>query len=90
MTTPTVTTSALHFPGFQLADILPKGGWLKRGSVPSSRLPHFDGDQKPCPTNGHLPVGRIGLTCTAHRDGWHVAASLGRVLAAWPDRSVAR
>lgn len=84
----TVLPLRIPRPDWTLVDELP-GGWAKRGSVPASRMPRIDGHQHPCPTNGHLSRGR-GLTCTHHQPGRHVAASLGRVLAVWPDKAGAR
>lgn len=81
----TTLPTALDFPGFDLADPIPAGGWAKRATVPASRMPSIAGEQRPCPTNGHLDRGRLGLTCTHHHPGRHVVVSLGRVLAVWPD-----
>jgi len=86
MTAPTVSVPA--FPGFALADPLPAGGWCKRATVPASRLPRITGEQRPCPSNGHLDRGRLGLACNLHTGANHLSVSMGRVLAAWPDRSV--
>jgi len=85
MTTTIPTLPA--FPGFDLADPLPGGGWCKRATVPASRLPRITGEQRPCPTNGHLARGACGLACTFHLPGWHVVASHGRVLAVFADEA---
>lgn len=87
MSAPTATR--FPFPGFNLADQLPRGGWVKRATVPASKMPHAgDGEHYPCPTNGHLTLGVRHLACTKHQPGRHVAASLGRVLAVWEDTTV--
>lgn len=81
--TPPSLPEGLEFPGDEIAQRLPDGGWGIREGVA------FDDRFPPDPDPGNAwpscmqNLGDVITLCTGEIDGWHVSACSGRVNAVW-------